>query len=146
MQGSLHVVDMHTGGEPLRIVTDGYPPLPKGMILEKRAFVRDNLDHLRRLLMFEPRGHDMMSGSILYPPTRPDCEVAVLFIETSGCLPMCGHGTIGTITMAIEKARLHCAVYPSMRVIYRTECTNKIPILQKMLGVAEVIIKHSQHF
>src|SRR5690606_37290568 len=53
-------------------------------------------------LMYEPRGHDMMSGSILYPPTRPDCDVAVLFIETSGCLPMCGHGTIGTITMGIE--------------------------------------------
>ncbi len=53
--------------------------------------------------MFEPRGHDMMSGSILYPPTRPDCDVAVLFIETSGCLPMCGHGTIGTVTMAIEQ-------------------------------------------
>jgi 4-hydroxyproline epimerase len=52
--------------------------------------------------MFEPRGHDLMSGSILYPPTRSDCDVAILFIETSGCLPMCGHGTIGTVTMAIE--------------------------------------------
>ena len=52
--------------------------------------------------MFEPRGHDMMSGSILYPPTREDCDIAILFIETSGCLPMCGHGTIGTVTMAIE--------------------------------------------
>lgn len=58
---------------------------------------------IRTGLMFEPRGHDMMSGSILYPPTRPDCDVAVLFIETSGCLPMCGHGTIGTVTMAIEQ-------------------------------------------
>ena len=52
--------------------------------------------------MFEPRGHDMMSGSILYPPTRDDCDIAILFIETCGCLPMCGHGTIGTVTFAIE--------------------------------------------
>ncbi|MFY8151012.1 MAG: 4-hydroxyproline epimerase, partial [Hyphomicrobiales bacterium] len=62
---------------------------------------------IRRGLMFEPRGHDLMSGSILYPPTRPDCDVAILFIETSGCLPMCGHGTIGTVTMAIENGLVH---------------------------------------
>ena len=74
----LTVIDMHTGGEPVRIVTSGYPPIPKGTILDKRAYVRANLDHLRKLLMFEPRGHDMMSGTILYPPTRPDCDVAVL--------------------------------------------------------------------
>ncbi len=61
-----------------------------------------NHDWIRRALMFEPRGHDVMSGSILYPPTRADCDVAILFIEVSGCLPMCGHGTIGTVTMAIE--------------------------------------------
>ena len=71
-------------------------------MLEKRAHFLREFDWIRTGLMFEPRGHDMMSGSILYPPTRPDCDVAVLFIETSGCLPMCGHGTIGTITMAIE--------------------------------------------
>src|SRR5690606_17123978 len=68
----------------------------------KRAHFLAEYDWIRTGLMFEPRGHDMMSGSILYPPTRPDCDVAVLFIETSGCLPMCGHGTIGTVTMAIE--------------------------------------------
>ena len=69
---------------------------------EARAHFLREFDWIRTGLMFEPRGHDMMSGSILYPPTRPDCDVAVLFIETSGCLPMCGHGTIGTITMGIE--------------------------------------------
>ncbi len=71
-------------------------------MLERRAHFLREFDWIRTGLMFEPRGHDMMSGAILYPPTRPDCDVAVLFIETSGCLPMCGHGTIGTITMAIE--------------------------------------------
>jgi 4-hydroxyproline epimerase len=71
-------------------------------MIEKRAHFLAEYDWIRTGLMFEPRGHDMMSGSILYPPTRPDCDVAVLFIETSGCLPMCGHGTIGTVTMAIE--------------------------------------------
>ena len=71
-------------------------------MLEKRAHFLRDFDWVRTGLMFEPRGHDMMSGSILYPSTRADCDVAILFIETSGCLPMCGHGTIGTITMAIE--------------------------------------------
>eukprot|EP00873_Tetraselmis_striata_P032366 jgi/Tetstr1/452630/TSEL_039666.t1 len=76
-------------------------------MLEKRAHFLAEYDWIRTGLMFEPRGHDMMSGSILYPPTRSDCEVAVLFIETSGCLPMCGHGTIGTITMAIENGLIN---------------------------------------
>ena len=72
-------------------------------MLEKRAHFLAEFDWIRNGLMFEPRGHDMMSGSILYPPTRPDCDVAILFIETSGCLPMCGHGTIGTVTTMIER-------------------------------------------
>ncbi len=72
-------------------------------MLEKRAHFLAEYDWIRHGLMFEPRGHDMMSGSILYPPTRADCDVAILFIETSGCLPMCGHGTIGTVTTAIER-------------------------------------------
>src|SRR3954470_13194077 len=71
-------------------------------MIEKRAHFTAEFDWIRTGLMFEPRGHDIMSGSILYSPTRPDCDIAVLFIETSGCLPMCGHGTIGTVTMAIE--------------------------------------------
>jgi 4-hydroxyproline epimerase len=71
-------------------------------MMERRAHFLAEYDWIRTGLMFEPRGHDMMSGSILYPPTRADCDVAILFIETSGCLPMCGHGTIGTVTFAIE--------------------------------------------
>ena len=95
-------LDGHTCGNPVRLVSGGAPLLQGATMLERRAhFLRDS-DWIRTGLMFEPRGHDMMSGAILYPPTRPDCEVGVLFIETSGCLPMCGHGTIGTITMAPE--------------------------------------------
>lgn len=95
-------LDGHTCGNPVRLVSGGGPVLQGATMLEKRAHFLEQYDWIRTGLMFEPRGHDMMSGSILYPPTRPDCDVGVLFIETSGCLPMCGHGLIGTVTMAIE--------------------------------------------
>lgn len=94
--------DGHTCGNPVRLVAGGGPRLEGANMIEKRAHFLAEYDWIRTGLMFEPRGHDMMSGSILYPPTRDDCDVAVLFIETSGCLPMCGHGTIGTVTMAVE--------------------------------------------
>lgn len=96
-------IDGHTCGNPVRVVAGGGPNLQGASMLEKRAHFLAEYDWIRHGLMFEPRGHDMMSGSILYPPTRPDCDVAILFIETSGCLPMCGHGTIGTVTTAIER-------------------------------------------
>jgi len=99
---SFFCIDGHTCGNPVRLVAGGGPNLEGSTMLEKRAHFLRDYDWIRTGLMFEPRGHDMMSGSILYPPTRPDCDVAILFIETSGCLPMCGHGTIGTVTMAIE--------------------------------------------
>ena len=95
-------LDGHTCGNPVRLVAGGGPPLRGATMIEKRAHFLAEYDWVRTGLMFEPRGHDMMSGAILYPPTRDDCDVAVLFIETSGCLPMCGHGTIGTVTMAVE--------------------------------------------
>lgn len=95
-------IDGHTCGNPVRLVSGGGPRLKGADMLEMRAHFLREFDWIRTGLMFEPRGHDMMSGTILYPPTRQDCEVAVLFIETSGCLAMCGHGTIGTITMGIE--------------------------------------------
>jgi 4-hydroxyproline epimerase len=96
-------IDAHTCGNPVRVVAGGAPLLPNVPMAQKREiFVRDH-DWVRRALMFEPRGHDVMSGTILYPPSAEDCDVGVLFIEVSGCLPMCGHGTIGTVTVAIEE-------------------------------------------
>ncbi len=96
-------VDGHTCGNPVRMVAGGGPTLSGSTMSEKRQHFMAEFDWIRRALMFEPRGHDMMSGSILYPPTRDDCDVAILYIETTGCLPMCGHGTIGTVTMMLER-------------------------------------------
>ena len=95
-------IDGHTCGNPVRLVAGGGPLLEGATMMERRAHFLREFDWIRTGLMFEPRGHDMMSGSILYPPTTPDGDVGILFIETSGCLPMCGHGTIGTVTFAIE--------------------------------------------
>jgi 4-hydroxyproline epimerase len=96
-------IDAHTCGNPVRLVAGGGPPLQGANMSEKRLDFLKHHDWIRRGLMFEPRGHDMMSGSILYPPHDPENDIAVLFIETSGCLPMCGHGTIGTVTIMIEE-------------------------------------------
>ncbi|RYG02199.1 MAG: 4-hydroxyproline epimerase [Chitinophagaceae bacterium] len=96
-------VDAHTCGNPVRLVAGGGPLLTGDSMMEKRLHFLREYDWIRKGLMFEPRGHDMMSGSILYPPSDPANDIGVLFIETSGCLPMCGHGTIGTITIAIEE-------------------------------------------
>ena len=104
LQGSVFTcIDAHTCGNPVRVVAAGGPALEGNTMSEKRQHFLREYDWIRKGLMFEPRGHDMMSGSILYPPHDPENDVAVLFIETSGCLPMCGHGTIGTITIAIEE-------------------------------------------
>ena len=96
-------IDAHTCGNPVRVVAGGGPNLIGNNMSEKRQHFLKEYDWIRRGLMFEPRGHDMMSGSILFPPHDPNNDFAILFIETSGCLPMCGHGTIGTITIAIEE-------------------------------------------
>src|SRR5688572_22320963 len=96
-------IDAHTCGNPVRVVTGGAPILQGNSMMEKRLHFLKEYDWIRKGLMFEPRGHDMMSGSILYPPHDEKNDAAVLFIETSGCLPMCGHGTIGTVTIAIEE-------------------------------------------
>ena len=96
-------VDAHTCGNPVRVVAGGGPNLIGNNMSEKRQHFLKEYDWIRKGLMFEPRGHDMMSGSILYPPSNPDNDFGILFIATSGCLPMCGHGTIGTITIAVEE-------------------------------------------
>ncbi len=96
-------VDAHTCGNPVRVVAGGGPNLVGANMSEKRQHFLKEYDWIRKGLMFEPRGHDMMSGSILFPPHNLENDFGILFIETSGCLPMCGHGTIGTITIAIEE-------------------------------------------
>jgi 4-hydroxyproline epimerase len=103
MRSVFKCIDAHTCGNPVRLVAEGGPALQGNSMSEKRQHFLREYDWIRKGLMFEPRGHDMMSGSILYPPHDPQNDVAVLFIETSGCLPMCGHGTIGTITIGIEE-------------------------------------------
>ena len=96
-------IDAHTCGNPVRVVIDNGPRLDGATMLEKRQFFKNNYDWIRQGLMFEPRGHDSMSGSIIYPPLNAESDLSILFIEVSGCLPMCGHGTIGTVTVAIEE-------------------------------------------
>ncbi|MBX2826787.1 MAG: 4-hydroxyproline epimerase [Flavobacteriaceae bacterium] len=96
-------IDGHTCGNPVRVVTSGHPPLQGASMSEKRQHFLKEYDWIRTGLMFEPRGHDMMSGSFFFSPQHPENDFGILFIETSGCLPMCGHGTIGAITIAIEE-------------------------------------------
>ena len=110
-------IDAHTCGNPVRLVAKGGPALQGNTMSEKRQYFLKEYDWIRKGLMYEPRGHDMMSGSILYAAHNPENDVAVLFIETSGCLPMCGHGTIGTITIAIEEK----LIVPKVQGIIRME-------------------------
>ncbi|GAM02889.1 4-hydroxyproline epimerase [Sphingomonas parapaucimobilis] len=95
-------IDGHTAGNPVRLVAGGTPLLRGSSMAERRLDFLERFDWIRTGLCFEPRGHDMMSGGFLYPPCEPDSDAAILFIETSGCLPMCGHGTIGMITFGLE--------------------------------------------
>jgi 4-hydroxyproline epimerase len=107
MRRSFFCIDSHTCGNPVRLVVGGGPLLPHLPIAERRElFVRDH-DWVRQSLMFEPRGHDIMSGAIIYPAYREDCDFAVIFIEVSGCLPMCGAGTIGLVTAALEEGLIN---------------------------------------
>ncbi len=119
---ALTVVDMHTGGEPLRIVTGGYPPLPSGStILEKRAYVRDRLDHLRKVLMFEPRGHFDMYGALLVEPSLPGADLAVLFMHNEGYSTMCGHAIIALGRYAVDQGLVEMRE-PVTRVAIECPC------------------------
>jgi 4-hydroxyproline epimerase len=113
---SFNCIDGHTCGNPVRLIAEGGPNLNGKSIFEKRIHFMEEYDWIRTGLMFEPRGHDMMSGSILYPPENPENDVAVLYIETSGCLPMCGHGTIGTVTMGIQEKLIKPKVPGKLRL------------------------------
>ncbi len=98
----LHCVESHTEGMPTRVVVGGVGALPGDTMEARRQHVIARRDDLRTLLMYEPRGHSAMSGAILQPPIRPDCDWGVVYIEVAGCLPMCGHGTIGVATVLVE--------------------------------------------
>jgi len=102
MRHTFFCIDGHTAGNPVRLVAGGAPYLRGQSMSERRADFLARFDWIRTGLCFEPRGHDMMSGGFLYPPTREDADIGILFIETSGCLPMCGHGTVGMVTFGLE--------------------------------------------
>lgn len=100
---TIDTVESHTQGMPTRVVVGGAPEIPGATMFERREYAREHLDDLRRFLMYEPRGHHAMSGAILVPPADPSADLGVLFIEVTGFLPMCGHGTIGVCTVAVER-------------------------------------------
>jgi proline racemase len=102
-----HAVDSHTEGMPTRVIVGGVGPIPGATMAERRTHFIEHLDPIRQLLVNEPRGHGAMSGAILQPSTRPDADWGVLFIEVSGCLPMCGHGAIGVATVLVETGMVH---------------------------------------
>ena len=130
MRHTFFCIDGHTAGNPVRLVAGGAPLLEGLSMSERRQDFLRRYDWIRTGLMFEPRGHDMMSGGFLYPPTQADTDAGILFIETSGCLPMCGHGTIGIVTFALENGLITPRVPGRLRlevpagvidVEYRTE-------------------------
>ena len=126
MRDVFFCIDGHTAGNPVRLVVGGAPLLSGGSMAERRLDFLSRYDWIRTSLCFEPRGHDMMSGGFLYPPTLPDADAGILFIETSGCLPMCGHGTIGMITFGLE----HGLIRP------RTPGRLKVEVPAGMLDIA----------
>ena len=105
-KGTFYCIDAHTCGNPVRLITSGHPNLSGSNMSEKRQDFLQQHDWIRKALMFEPRGHDMMSGAFLYPPCSEDADASILFVETSGCLPMCGHGTIGAVTAGLQSGLL----------------------------------------
>ena len=95
-------IDSHTMGEPTRIVTGGFPDLEGNTMMERKKFLEKNYDHYRRALMLEPRGHKNMFGAILTNPISKEADLGVIFMDTGGYLNMCGHGSIGSATVAVE--------------------------------------------
>ncbi|WP_267387463.1 4-hydroxyproline epimerase [Sphingomonas sp. GC_Shp_3] len=116
MRNTFFCIDGHTAGNPVRLVAGGAPLLKGASMSERRQDFLARFDWIRTGLCFEPRGHDMMSGGFLYPPTMPDTDIGILFIETSGCLPMCGHGTIGMVTFGLEHGLIQPATPGKLRI------------------------------
>src|SRR6201996_6355944 len=139
-------LDGHTCGNPVRLVTAGGPALAGNTMSERRLGFLGNHDWIRKGPMVGPRGPDGVSASILYPSTRADCDIAILFIEVSGCLPMCGHGTIGTVTMAIENGLVTPATpgtlnidAPAGRVVARYEQKDRFVESVRITNVASYL-------
>jgi proline racemase len=116
---SLETLDLHCAGEPLRLIRSGYPVVPQTPINERRAWVQQHADHLRQLLMFEPRGHRDMYGAVLLPPHRDDADVAVLFMHNEGYSTMCGHGIIA-LTQGLIEEGLYPATTPTTVIRWET--------------------------
>lgn len=116
MRHTFFCIDGHTAGNPVRLVAGGAPLLKGASMSERRQDFLARFDWIRTGLCFEPRGHDMMSGGFLYPPVDPANDIGILFIETSGCLPMCGHGTIGIVTFGLEHGLIQPAVPGRLKV------------------------------
>jgi 4-hydroxyproline epimerase len=109
-------IDGHTAGNPVRLIVGGAPFLDGVTMSERRQDFIARFDWIRNGLMFEPRGHDIMSGGFIYPPLREDCDASILFVETSGVLPMCGHGSIGMITFGLEHGLIRPAEEGRLRI------------------------------
>lgn len=134
----VHVVDSHTEGMPTRVVTGGVGVIPGATMAERRLYFLEHLDHIRTWLMYEPHGHSAMSGAILQPPTRADADFGVLFIEVSGCLPMCGHGTMGVATVLVETGMVE-VVEPITTVRLDTPAGLVTATVQVEDGVAKAV-------
>ena len=135
---TITAVDSHTEGMPTRVVTGGVAPIPGETMAARRDYFVSHLDELRQFLVNEPRGHAAMSGAILQPPSRPDADWGVVFIEVSGCLPMCGHGTIGVATVLVETGMVE-VTEPVTRVRLDTPAGLVIADVAVRDGVAESV-------
>jgi 4-hydroxyproline epimerase len=124
MRKTFFCIDAHTCGNPVRLVAGGGPLLKGENMMEKRLHFLKEYDWIRRGLMFEPRGHDMMSGTILFPPSDLENDIGMLFIETSGCLPMCGHGTIGSVTIMLEEGLVQPKIPGQLKLETPAGCVN----------------------
>ncbi|KZL19288.1 Proline racemase [Pseudovibrio axinellae] len=137
-QQKIDVVDMHTAGEPLRIVTRGYPEVLGETILAKRRYARDTLDHLRQFLMFEPRGHFDMYGAVLVEPSHPEAHFGVLFIHNEGYSTMCGHAVIALGRYAVDHG-LVAATSPVTQVRIECPCGLVVACVDVKDGIAGAV-------
>jgi proline racemase len=137
----VETLDLHCAGEPLRLIRSGYPDVPQLPINERRAWVREHADHVRRMLMYEPRGHRDMYGAVLLPPDRDDADVAVLFMHNEGYSTMCGHGIIA-LTQALIEEGLYPAVIPTTEIRWETPAGLVTASAEVSVGVgAEPVVR-----